>query len=298
MLTLRAGPHSLSLGKRPWLMAVVNTNPDSFSDPGARSVGEQLRRVEQAMAAGADIVDVGGESAVTGRPRVAVEVEIERVVGVIARAVGELGALVSVDTHKAPVAAAAVAAGAAMVNDVSGLADRGVAEVCARTGAALVIMHTRAAPGVRVHDPRRYPDVTADVIAFLDQRMARARALGVAVEQLVLDPGPDFSKTPRQTVEVLRRITELHALGRPLLMAISRKDFIGALTGRPPARRLGGTLAALAHGIDTGAHIFRVHDVAAAKDFLTVRDALSGRGEVDAELSLSDDLRWHGRSGR
>jgi dihydropteroate synthase len=152
-------------------------------------------------------------------------------------------------------------------------------------------MHTRAAPKQRLQDPDYYEDVVADVVSFLRERMALARARGVASEQLMLDPGPDFSKTPAQTIAVLRRLDVLHELGRPILLAVSRKDFIGALTGRPPAQRDAGTLAALGAGADAGAHVFRVHDVAAARDFLTVRAALRGAADVPRDLTLADELR-------
>jgi dihydropteroate synthase len=178
-----------------------------------------------------------------------------------------------------------------VVNDVSGLRDPGLAEVCASTGAALVLMHTRAAPKQRLQDPGLYDDVVGDVAAFLEERMAAAVALGVREEQLLLDPGPDFAKTPAQTVAVLRRLDVLHALGRPLLLAVSRKDFIGAVTGRAPAERDAGTLAALGVGADAGAHVFRVHDVRAAADFLAVRAVLRGDAEIEDELLLADELR-------
>ncbi|HEX2085991.1 MAG TPA: dihydropteroate synthase [Solirubrobacteraceae bacterium] len=275
--TLRAGSRTYELGERPWLMAVVNANPDSFSGPGGD--------VE-----GADVVDVGGESAITGRPPVEVDEEIARVVPVVERLAGA-GRLVSVDTYKPAVAEAAIAAGASIVNDVSGLRDPALADVCARTGAALVLMHTRAAPKQRLQDPAAYDDVVADVARFLRERMAAAVDRGVAEEQLLLDPGPDFAKTPAQTIAVLQRLDALHELGRPLLLAISRKDFIGALTGRRPADRGAGTLAALAHGADAGGHVFRVHDVAAARDFLAVRAALRGEREVPPNLTLADELR-------
>ena len=276
--TLRAGPRTVELGERPWLMGVVNANPDSFSGRGG-NVG------------GADIVDVGGESAITGRPPVDEAEEIARVVPVIEGLASEDGPLVSVDTYKPAVAEAAIAAGASIVNDVSGLRDLALAELCARTGAALVVMHTRAAPKQRLQDPDAYDDVVADVAGFLRERMAVALDHGVAPEQIVLDPGPDFAKTPAQTIAVLRRLDVLHDLGRPLLLAISRKDFIGAVTRRRPSERGPGTLAALAHGADAGGHIFRVHDVPAAADFLAVRAALRGEADVPRDLALDDALR-------
>jgi dihydropteroate synthase len=287
-----AAGRTLALGDRPWLMGIVNASPDSFSDAGAYpDLDARVARARELLDAGADIIDVGGESGITLRPPVAVQEEIERVVPLVRRLVSELGATVSVDTYKPPVAEAAIAAGAVIVNDVSGLRDPALADVCARTGAALVLMHTRAAPKERLQDPGLYGDVVADVAGFLADRIELARAHGVSDEQLILDPGPDFAKTPAQTIALLARLEELHALGRPLLLAVSRKDFVGALTGRAPGERLAGTLAAIGHGVDAGAHILRVHDVAAAADFLAVRAALRGEATVDPQLALDDAIR-------
>jgi dihydropteroate synthase len=291
-LRVRAVDRVLELGERPWLMGIVNASPDSFSDGGRNATREaQLALASELLASGADIVDIGGESASTGRPPVDPDEEIARVVPLVERVAGELGAIVSVDTYKPAVARAAIAAGARIVNDVSGLRDPALAEVCAQTGAALVVMHTLAAPRQRMQDPDLYVDITAEVLGFLRERVAVAVEAGVTPEQLILDPGPDFAKTPAQTVTVLSEVARLHELERPLLMAISRKDFIGALTGRPPRERLAGTLAALAHGVLAGAHIFRVHDVAAAADFLVVRRALSGELQPDRDLALPEELR-------
>ena len=287
-----AAGRTLALGARPWLMGIVNASPDSFSDGGAYpDLEARVALARELLAAGADILDVGGESGITLRPAVATEEEIDRVVPLISRLAGELGAVVSVDTYKPAVAAAAVAAGAMIVNDVSGLRDPELADVCAATGAALVLMHTRAAPKQRLQDPELYEYVTGDVVAFLRERIALACSRGVREEQLVLDPGPDFAKTPAQTIELLGHLEELHALGRPLLLAVSRKDFIGALTGRGPRERGAGTLAAIGHGVDAGAQILRVHDVAAAADFLAVRAALRGERPVDPRLALTDEIR-------
>jgi dihydropteroate synthase len=290
--TLRAGELTLELGRRPWLMGVVNASPDSFSDAGAYpDLDARVALARRLLAAGADVLDIGGESARTGLDPVGLEEELARVVPLVEKAAGELGALVSVDTYKPPVAAAAIEAGARIVNDVSGLCDPLLAEVCARSGSALVLMHTRVAPRQRLQDPELYGDVHAEVLEFLRSRMSIALEAGCQPEQLILDPGPDFAKTPAQTVALLRELTRLHELGRPLLLAISRKDFIGALTGRAPRERLAGTLAALSHGVDQGAHIFRLHDVDAASDFLRVRAALAGELEVDARLTLREELR-------
>ncbi|MBA3808418.1 MAG: dihydropteroate synthase [Solirubrobacterales bacterium] len=274
-------------------MGVVNASPDSFSDGGRhRGLEAQVALAAELLHAGAEIIDVGGESASTGRPPAAEQQEIARVVPLIERVAGELGALVSVDTYKPAVAAAAIAAGARIVNDVSGLRDPELAGVCAESGAALVLMHTRAAPRERLQDPDLYGEIVDEVLDFLAERMQLALGAGVSAEQIVLDPGPDFAKTPAQTIRLLRELERLHELGRPLLLAISRKDFIGALTGRAPRERLAGTLAALAHGLDRGGHIFRVHDVAAAADFLAVRAALAGELEPGRDLALGEEIRY------
>ncbi len=291
--TVAAAGRTLALGERPWLMGIVNASPDSFSDAGEYvDLDARVQRARELIAQGADLVDVGGESAITRRLPVEVDVEIARVVPLVRRLVTELGAVVSVDTYKPAVAAAAIAAGACVVNDVSGLRDPELADVCATTGAALVLMHTRAAPKQRLQDLTLYgDDVFADVRAFLAERMEVARSRGVRDEQILLDPGPDFAKTPAQTIAVLRRLEELHELGRPLLLAVSRKDFVGALTGRGPRERLPGTLAAIGYGVDAGAHVLRVHDVLQAAEFLRVQGALRGEVEVDDGLMLDESLR-------
>jgi dihydropteroate synthase len=274
-------------------MGIVNASPDSFSDGGLHvGLDARLALARELQQTGAEIIDIGGESASTGSPPVAEREEIERVVPLIERVVGELGALVSVDTYKPAVARAAIAAGARIVNDVSGLRDPELASVCAESGAALVLMHTRAAPRERLQDPDLYGEIVDEVLAFLTERMAIAQQMGMRAEQIVLDPGPDFAKTPAQTIRLLRELERLHELGRPVLLAISRKDFIGALTGRAPRERLAGTLAALAYGLDCGAHIFRVHDVAAAADFMAVRAALAGELEPGRDLALGEEIRY------
>ncbi|HEV2819458.1 MAG TPA: dihydropteroate synthase [Solirubrobacteraceae bacterium] len=285
-----AGGRELLL-ERPRVMGVLNASPDSFSDGDAAGLEVRVERARELLTAGADLIDIGGESAITGVPAVGVEEEIARVVPLIERVAGELGALVCVDTYKPAVAGAAIAAGAAIVNDVSGLLDLGLADVCGRTGAGLVVMHTRTPPKVRREDPALYDDVVADVVGFLSERMAAARERGMREEQFLVDPGPDFAKTPAQTAEVLRRLDELHTLGRPILLAASRKDFIGALIGRGPRERLAGTLAAVAEGVDAGAHVLRVHDVRDVADFLAVRGVLRGEHTVREGLLLARELR-------
>jgi len=285
-MLLRLGDRTLEMGSRPLLMGIVNATPDSFSDGGDHaSLEARAAHAAALLEAGADLLDVGGETASGFRPAVDAAEEIERVVPLIER----LEAPVSVDTYKPAVAEAAIAAGAVMVNDVSGLRDPAMADVCARTGAALVIMHTRVEPKGTLLDPAHYQDVVGDVVAFLRERMEVALARGVAAEQIVLDPGPDFAKTPAQTVAVLRATEELRALGRPLLWAVSNKDFVGAITGRGPRERLAGTLAAVAAGLDAGASILRVHDIAAAADFLRVRAVFAGDIELEPDEGLTPD---------
>jgi dihydropteroate synthase len=289
-LRLRLPDRSLELEPgRPLLMGVVNASPESFSDGGRLPRFEaQLSHARELVGAGAAIVDVGGESGVTDLPPVAAGEEIARVVPLVERLASD-GILVSVDTWKGEVASAAVEAGAAIVNDVSGLRDPELADVCAAGGAGLVITHTRAEPKVKAFPG--YDDVAADVLGFLRERIELARERRVGEEQVVLDPGPDLSKTPAETVAALRELPALRELGRPILLAVSRKDFVGALTWRSPAGRLPGTLAAVGEGADAGASIVRVHDVAEAADFLAVREALRGEATIPGELRLTPELR-------
>ncbi len=272
-------------------MGIVNASPDSFSD--AVRLDTLDRRLAHAMALvadGADLIDVGGESGVTYTAATAAEEEAARVVPLVERLVAE-GVTVSVDTWKPEVADLALAAGAHLLNDVSGLRDPRLAQAAARTGAGLVLMHTRAAPK-QEHFADYGGAVVEDVVAVLEGLIARAAELGVAREQLLLDPGPDFAKTPGETVEVLRALPELLALGLPVLLAVSNKYFVGAITGRPPAERLAGTLGAVAWAADAGAAMLRVHDVRAARELLEVKAVLDGRAELPAFDREDEALKW------
>jgi dihydropteroate synthase len=279
----------------PRVMGILNATPDSFSDGGLHpDLESRAARGRKLIADGADLLDIGGESLVTTTHGVEPAEEIERVAPVIERLAPET--TISVDTYKAPVAGAAIEAGASIVNDPSGLLDPALAEICAETGAALVITHTRARPKEKLHRPR-YDDVVDDIKLLFAEKLDEVRALGVRDEQIVLCPGPDLGKDPAQTIELMRRLDELREFGRPLLLAVSRKDFVGALTGRRPRERLAGTLAAIAHGVSHGGRILRVHDVADVRDFLTVRAALEGELEVNEDLLLPDELRWEEQAG-
>ncbi|MBJ7355209.1 MAG: dihydropteroate synthase [Thermoleophilaceae bacterium] len=275
---------------RPYLMGIVNATPDSFSDaPGQKSLENRVELARRLIADGADIIDVGGESGITNKPAVDADEEIARVTPVIEAISALPGAVVSVDTYKPSVARAAIAAGARIVNDVSGLADDDLAAAAAEGEAAIVLMHTRAKPKQKLFP--HYDDVVADVKNFLADAIMRATANGVPLERVIVDPGPDFAKTPAQTIRSLRALDDLAELGRPILLAAGRKDFIGALTDRGPREREAGTLAALAAGVEHGIAIARLHDIAAAADFLTVRAALSGELAVDDNLALADHKR-------
>jgi dihydropteroate synthase len=278
---LRLADRVLDLS-RPVLMGVVNANPDSFSDPGRRSLQAQLDQVGAMVAEGAAIIDVGGQSAITNVAEVDPSEETDRVLPLVEALGAELPhVVISVDTYKPAVASAVLAAGAHIVNDVSGLRSPELARLVAEHRAGLVVMHTAAPPKVRLQDSALYDDVVADVIAA-----------GVDRRSILIDPGPDFTKTPAQTVEVLRRLPDLNPSGLPVLLALSRKDFIGALTQSRPTDRLAGTLAAVAAVGSGSGVVLRVHDVGEVRKFLTVFEALTATDPVDADLRLTDDLRW------
>ena len=258
------------------LMGVVNVTPDSFSDgglyldPGA-AVGHGLELAE----AGAEILDVGGESTRPGAEPVGEQEELGRVVPVI-QGLRDGGFRISVDTSKAAVAAAALDAGAEIVNDVTALrGDPEMAPLCAERGATVVLMHMLGEPRTMQEDPR-YDDVVADVKAFLAERLQAAVAAGIDEDKVWLDPGIGFGKTGAHNMELLRRLGELRELGRPLVVGTSRKSFIGKVDGSPAGERLGGTIASSILAAAEGADILRVHDVAEMRQALTVATAILG----------------------
>jgi dihydropteroate synthase len=257
-------------------MGIVNVTPDSFSDGGlflhADAAVEHGRRL---AAEGADILDVGGESTRPGAEPVAAGEEIERVVPVIERLAAGAGApRISIDTSKAAVAREALGAGASIVNDVSAFRfDPEMAGVVADTGAGCCLMHMLGEPRTMQRDPR-YEDVVGEVRAFLEERLAFAVAEGVAEERVWLDPGIGFGKTVEHNLELLRRLDEIVAIGRPVVVGTSRKSFLGKLAGdRDEAERLPGTIATNVLALERGASVFRVHDVAQNRDALQVAAA-------------------------
>jgi dihydropteroate synthase len=265
----------VSLGERTWVMGVLNVTPDSFSDGGRFGSAEAAITCGRALfEAGADIVDVGGESTRPGAQPVPAEQELRRVVPVLqGLRRGGAGPL-SIDTTKAQVARAALDAGADLVNDVSGFRfDAEMAALVAQRGVPAVLMHLRGDFASMHRDPS-YADVVSEVAAELAELLARAQAAGVAREQLIVDPGIGFSKDPAHSLALMRRLEELRALDRPLLVGASRKRFIGAVLGKDSAERLFGTAAAVAAAVIKGVHVVRVHDVAQMKDVVRMADAI------------------------
>ncbi len=260
-------------------MGVLNVTPDSFSDAGRHLDHDTAVEHGRAMAAdGAAIVDVGGESTRPGAEPVDAGEEIERVVPVVERLAagrdtGPAGVRVSIDTTKARVTEAALSAGARIVNDVSAFRfEPEVAGLVAGAGATCVLMHMQGEPRTMQEDPR-YDDVVAEVKAFLEERLAFAVAEGVPEERVWLDPGIGFGKTVDHNLELLARLDELVAIGRPLVVGTSRKSFLGKLTGREVDDRLPGTIATNVLALARGAQVFRVHDVAEVADALLVARA-------------------------
>lgn len=273
-MSLRIGAR-LFEGPGPFLMGVVNATPDSFSDGGRFLDPEAaVAQAERLAGEGADLVDLGGESTRPGSAPVDAAEERRRVVPVIARLRARGFRLpISIDTCKAEVARAALEAGADLVNDVTGLADPALARVVAEAGVPVVLMHLRGTPATMA-GLATYRDLLGEVAAELRQALARAAAAGIPAERIILDPGIGFAKTTPQNVELLARVGELKALGRPLLVGPSRKRFVGELTGAPVGERLPGTLAAVTACVLAGVEWLRVHDVAAARQAAQVASAL------------------------
>jgi dihydropteroate synthase len=261
---------------RTLIMGIVNVTPDSFADGGRYLDPAAAVHQARALAAeGADLLDVGAESTRPGSPGVPAAEERERLLPVLERLLDDPPCPVSVDTSKPEVAEAALGLGAHMVNDVTGLAGGlELARVCAAHGAGLAVMHMQGTPRTMQLEPR-YDDLLGEVRAALETAVARAEAAGVAPESLCVDPGIGFGKTVAHNLTLLKRLDAFRVLGKPLLVGPSRKSFIGALVDQlPPAERLEGTLAACVMAVAAGAHIVRVHDVAAVRRAVRVAEAI------------------------
>jgi dihydropteroate synthase len=274
---LVCGTRRLALD-RPRIMGVLNVTPDSFSDAGRWLSGSRadlgrVRAAAEAMTeAGAALIDVGGESTRPGAAHVPVAEELDRVMPVV-ESLLELNTIVSVDTCKAEVARAALDAGCHLINDVSGLRDPRMVETVAASGAAICVMHMRGEPRTMQHNPR-YDDVVAEVRAFLAAQVEVARAAGIADERLCVDPGFGFGKSLAHNLALLRSLPELAVDGLPLLVGLSRKRMIGALTGEPVESRLVASVTAAVLAAERGADIVRVHDVAETAAALKVLEAI------------------------
>jgi dihydropteroate synthase len=258
------------------LMGVVNVTPDSFSD-GGRYLDAQaaIRHGEELLGEGAEILDVGGESTRPGAEPVAADEELRRVVPVVEGLAGS-GVAVSIDTSKAAVAAAAIDAGAEIVNDVTALrGDPEMAALCAERGVGVVLMHMPGNPRTMQDDPR-YDDVVDEVRAFLAARAEAAVGAGIAERRIWLDPGIGFGKTLEHNLELLRRLGELRELGRPLAIGTSRKSYIGGVDGSPVDDRIGGSVASSVLAAAEGADVLRVHDVAETAQALRLAGAILG----------------------
>lgn len=274
---------TLLLGPRTLIMGVLNVTPDSFSDGGEFFTPDRaIARALEIEAQGADILDIGGESTRPGARFISAEEERQRVIPVITAVAGRIRIPISIDTTKEAVARAALEAGADIINDISGLTfDPRLADLAAASGAGLIIMHTRGAPDImQTLDPS--PDIFAEIEDHFQRSVEMALRSGVRRDQLVLDPGIGFGKTLEDNLALLNNLDRFSRFDLPLLVGPSRKSFIGRLTGKEPRERVFGTAAAVTAAIFRGAHIVRVHDVAAMLDVVRVADAILRSSSIPA----------------
>ncbi len=288
MKPLTVGNFTFAWGRQTYVMGIINATPDSFSDDGLLRnaddwVAAAVAQGQQFAADGAHLLDVGGESTRPGAPPVTAEEELRRVIPVIAALAREVNLPISVDTSKTEVAAAALDAGAHIINDVWGLRlDPALAPLCARRNAPVIIMHNRSAPRHAAAEERlggryigtHYDDLLADVAVELQQSIALAHQAGIPPAHIIIDPGLGFGKTIEQNLTLLHRLDYFKALGYPILLGPSNKSFIGYTLNLPPTDRVAGTAAAVAIGIDRGADIVRVHQVKEMARVAKMTDAI------------------------
>lgn len=273
MSTLRLGKLDL---RCPAVMGILNATPDSFSDGGKfATLDAALRQVENMAAAGASIIDIGGESTRPGAGAVSEQEEIDRVAPLVEAAVGLVDVPVSIDTSKPGVMRAAVAAGAAMINDVRALREEGALKAAADLQRPVCLMHMLGQPRDMQANPQ-YDDVVAEITLFLRDRMTECLQAGLAEDMLLVDPGFGFGKTAADNVELLANLRQLQVLGRPVVVGISRKSTLGVITGRELGERMPASVAAAVLAVERGAQIVRVHDVAETVDALRVVQAVLG----------------------
>lgn len=260
---------------QPRIMAVLNRTPDSFSDAGAfASLDAAVEHALGLVAAGADILDIGGESTRPGAAAVSVQAELDRVLPLIERLRGRVEVPISIDTSKPEVMRAAIAAGAGMINDVRALRIEGAMSAAAELGVPVCLMHMQGVPG-SMQDAPHYEDVLAEVVGFLAERLFACQLAGIDKKQLLIDPGFGFGKNLQQNLALLAGLSRFADLGCPILVGLSRKRMIGEVTGRELEQRLHGSVAAAVLAAERGAAIVRVHDVAATRDALAMLVALA-----------------------
>ena len=278
------GGRTFRFGERTYVMGILNVTPDSFSDGGQHlSCDDALRHAEAMLEAGADIIDIGGESTRPGAAPLTEEEECARVLPVVRLLAARSNAIMSIDTYRANVARACMDLGAHIINDITALRGEGdMASVAAQYGAPVVLMHMLGRPADMQANPT-YDEVVHEVCGFLRQRVAYARERGISVCNTIVDPGIGFGKTPQHNLEIMRRLRELKSLGRPILVGTSRKSTIGRVLGRPVGDRVWGTAATVALAIASGADMVRVHDVAEMATVARMTDAVTRgwRGEED-----------------
>jgi len=274
---LRAGAHKLCLGGRTLVMGIVNITPDSFSDDGLLSSKlkptQFIEFAKELCRDGADIIDVGGESSRPGAKPVPVKEELKRVIPFIKIAAKKIRVPISIDTTKPEVAKQALDNVAAIVNDISGLRDPRMARILARYKAAAVVMHMKGNPRTMQNNPR-YASLMDEIIRFLNNSIETAVQAGVDRESLIVDPGIGFGKTPEDNLTILKELSELKSLGRPILVGTSRKSFIGKILKNLPRERIFGTVSSCVIAADRGAHIVRTHDVKEVKQALKIMEAV------------------------
>ncbi len=277
-MLLRLGSQTLSLD-RPLVMGVLNVTPDSFSDGGKFfATDAAIRQAERMFAAGAAIVDVGGESSRPGAGQISEDEELDRVIPVIETISDGTDIAVSIDTSKPGVMRAAVNAGASMINDVYALRQDGAVEAASELGVAVCLMHMQGEPGTMQENPG-YRDIPGDILDFLSKRITACRDAGIDDEKIVIDPGFGFGKTHEHNVRLLASLDRFQELGMPLLVGLSRKSTLGALTGKDVEERLPAGIAAAILAVERGAHIVRTHDVDETIDALKIASAVMQPGK-------------------
>jgi dihydropteroate synthase len=284
----RIGRREFDFDRQVAIMAIVNRTPNSFHDQGRTyELDSAVTAATKAVDDGADWVDIGGFAFSAAQAHIGAEEEIERVVPVIAEVRAATDAVISVDTHRAAVAQAAIEAGADVINDTNGLREPGIAEVAAASGVTVVVTHSLGGPGRRVFRPS-YADVVSEVADFLRERVSYALKAGIAPDKIIIDPGHDLNKNTFHSLELTRRLEEITSIGYPTLVALSNKDFIGETLDRPQGERKEGTIAANVISIVKGARILRVHDVAAAVASVRMTEAVLGwRGPIAPSHNLA-----------